>query len=104
MGYIPYTHLPSAAEAAGVSATNASLLVSAIGVSNTLGRLLAGWMSDQPWGQPIVSNFWTFLCLSCIFGLLTGMWVSATPPAINYLLGVHLLGPAFGFLTAIRGC
>jgi len=120
--YIPFTHLPSAAEAAGVSATNAALLVSVIGVSNTLGRLLAGWISDQPWGQPIVmittaiscsvpalylftvvSNFWTFMCLSCIFGLLTGMWVSATPPAIIYLLGVHLLGPAFGLLTAIRG-
>ena len=31
------------------------------------------------------------------------MWVSATPPALIHLLGVPLLGPAFGLLTAVRG-
>lgn len=120
--YIPFTHLPSAAMATGVSPSNSALLVSAIGVTNTLGRLTSGWMSDQPWGQPvilittaiscsvpplylfsIVSNFWLFMFLSCCFGFLTGMWVSATPPALIHLLGVGALGPAFGLLTAVRG-
>jgi len=120
--YIPFTHLPSAAMASGVSPSNSALLVSAIGVTNTLGRLTSGWMSDQPWGHPvvmitmsiscsvpalylfaIVSNFWLFLFISCSFGFLTGMWVSATPPALIHLLGVPLLGPAFGLLTAVRG-
>ena len=52
--YIPYTHLPSAAIATGVSPTESALLVSAIGVTNTLGRLTAGWMSDQIWSSPVV--------------------------------------------------
>ena len=50
-----------------------------------------------------MSNFWLFLFLSCCFGFLTGMWVSATPPALIHLLGVGALGPAFGLLTALRG-
>jgi len=120
--YIPYTHLPSAAMSTGVSASNSALLVSAIGVTNSLGRLLSGWMSDQSWGHPViiittvisctvptlylfsvVGSFWLFLFLSVGFGFLTGMWVAATPPALVQLLGVGLLGPAFGVLTALRG-
>ena len=31
------------------------------------------------------------------------MWVAATPPALVRLLGVGLLGQAFGILTAVRG-
>jgi len=31
------------------------------------------------------------------------MWVSATPVALIHLLGVPLLGPAFGLLTFFRG-
>ena len=52
--YIPYNHLPSAAMAAGVSPSQSALLVSTIGVTNTLGRLTAGWMSDQTWTTPVV--------------------------------------------------
>jgi len=121
--YIPYTHLPSAAMATGVTPTKSAMLVSAIGVTNTIGRLTAGWMSDQTWTTPvviitiaitfstpflylfsIVSNFWLFLFFSCNFGFLTGMWVAATPPTLINLLGVPMLGPAFGLLTAFRGC
>lgn len=120
--YIPFTHLPSAAMATGVSASQSALLVSAIGVTNTLGRLTAGWMSDQPWSHPVIlittaisfsvpflylfsiaTSFWLFLLFSCSFGFLTGMWVSATPVALIHLLGVPLLGPAFGLLTFFRG-
>ena len=50
-----------------------------------------------------MQSFWLFLFLSICFGFLTGMWVAATPPALVHLLGVGLLGPAFGVLTALRG-
>ena len=46
--YIPYTHLPPAAMAAGISPSNAAFLISAIGVTNTVGRVVAGWMADKP--------------------------------------------------------
>ena len=50
--YMPYTHLPSAVEARGVSTSQAALLISSLGVSSSLGRLLAGWLSDQAWTEP----------------------------------------------------
>ena len=52
--YIPYTYLPSAAMARGVSGGHAAMLISSIGVSNTLGRLGAGWLADQAWTHPLV--------------------------------------------------
>ena len=52
--YIPYTHLPSAAMSVGVSASHSALLVSAIGVTNSLGRIISGWISDKAWGHPVI--------------------------------------------------
>ena len=50
--YMPYTHLPSAVQARGVTSSQAASLISSLGVSSSLGRLLAGWLSDQAWAQP----------------------------------------------------
>ena len=51
--YIPYTHLPKLAESRGVPAAQAAFLISAAGVSNTLGRVLSGWISDRQWIHPL---------------------------------------------------
>eukprot|EP00092_Neocalanus_flemingeri_P032823 GFUD01035699.1.p1 GENE.GFUD01035699.1~~GFUD01035699.1.p1 ORF type:complete len:463 (+),score=142.43 GFUD01035699.1:137-1525(+) len=120
--YIPYTHLPPAATAVGISPANAAFLISTLGVTNTLGRLVSGWLTDKPCINPmilitvsltaavptlylfsVISSYWMFLTLSCMFGFLTGMWVSAIPSALVNLIGVPLLAPAFGLLTAFRG-
>jgi len=104
--YIPYTHLPPAAIAVGISPSNAAFLISAIGVTNTVGRVVAGWLADKPpthYIFSLVSSYWIFLILSCIFGFLTGVWVSTMPAALVYLLGVPLLAPSFGIITAFRG-
>ena len=89
--YIPYTHLPSTVQDHGLSADQAALLISAVGISNTLGRLMAGWMADQAWSNPMViistgitlaapclffmtlsSQFWILLLDCILFGLMTG--------------------------------
>merc|ERR1719318_2378220 len=120
--YIPYTHLPPAAMAVGISPSNAAFLISAIGVTNTVGRLVAGWLADRPninpmllimvavmaatpthFIFPFISSYWIFLVPSCIFGFLTGVWVSALPSALVTLVGVPLLAPSFGIITAFRG-
>jgi hypothetical protein len=33
----------------GISLDDAAFLISVIGISNTLGRVLFGWLSDFPW-------------------------------------------------------
>jgi len=120
--YIPYTHLPKLAESRGVPAAQAAFLISAAGVSNTLGRVLSGWISDKQWIHPLhltmavtsiatipililpwCSVYWTFLAMSSLFGLLTGCWVAAESPLIVSLLGLELLTPGFGLLTAGGG-
>ena len=52
--YIPYTHLPPAAMAVGISPSNAAFLISAIGVTNTVGRVVAGWLADKPNINPML--------------------------------------------------
>jgi len=120
--YIPYSYLKPVAAMAGVTAELSAILISAIGVGSVTGRLLAGWMSDQPWCHPLfltravvsvacaipfllswVDHFWMFCGLAILFGFLTGQWIAATAPLLVNLLGIDQVGQAFGLLTAVRG-
>eukprot|EP00091_Calanus_sinicus_P003942 TRINITY_DN14118_c0_g1_i1.p1 TRINITY_DN14118_c0_g1~~TRINITY_DN14118_c0_g1_i1.p1 ORF type:complete len:187 (-),score=40.15 TRINITY_DN14118_c0_g1_i1:58-618(-) len=120
--YIPYSYLQPVAQAAGVSPQLTTLLISAIGGGSVSGRLLSGWMSDQPWCHPLyltravvtmscilpfllswVDHLWMFAGLSLLFGFLTGQWIAATSPLLVSLLGIDQLSQAFGLLTFVRG-
>ena len=50
---VPFMYLPSYAEQTGSSVTQASLLISIIGITNTVGRILCGWISDKTWADPL---------------------------------------------------
>ena len=43
-------------ESRGLSSDQASYLISVIGITNTLGRVLSGWVSDIPSVSPLVVN------------------------------------------------
>lgn len=120
--YIPYSYLGGVAEAKGVPPSLTALLISAVGVGSVAGRLLSGWLCDQPWCHPLaltraaisltigipflmawVDHLWMLLALCLMFGLLTGHWISATSPLLVKLLGISQLSQAFGLLTAVRG-
>jgi len=120
--YIPYTHLPPLALAKNISAEEAAFLISAGGISNTIGRFLGGWLCDLPSLHPFVVAFssvlvaalpsliiprmgyyWQFLILFAIFGLSTGCLVGASSPLLLRLLGLKALSQTFGLLTAMRG-
>jgi len=120
--YIPYSYLGGVAEMRGVTSEMTSLLISCIGLGSVAGRLLSGWLCDQPWLHPLqltraalalsiplpfllawVDHLWMFACVALIFGFLTGQWIAATSPLLVRLLGLPQLSKAFGVLTAIRG-
>ena len=120
--YIPYSYLQPVAQAAGVHPHLTTLLISAIAGGSVSGRLLSGWMSDQPWCHPLyltravvtmscilpfllswVDHLWMFAGLSLLFGFLTGQWIAATSPLLVSLLGIDQLSQAFGLLTFVRG-
>ena len=123
-----------------MTSSHAALLISSIGASNSLGRLVSGWVCDQVIivsnlhtvstlltsgvvtspghhhsrhhrGGPVpvpalsvsvftsdltltlslcsLSGFWPLIVTSSVFGLVTGLWMSAIPPALISLLGIR---------------
>jgi MFS family permease len=121
--YIPYTYLPPLAIADGILPGDAAFIISVGGISNTLGRLLGGWLSDKRWAPkalhlalvailaaaipsfilPHCIAYWTYLVNFGFFGVVTGCLVGCTSPVLLDILGLAALSPAFGMITAFRG-
>ena len=55
--YIPYVFLPSIAASRGVEPVNASFLISIVGISNTICRILSGMLTDLPGVSALVVTF-----------------------------------------------
>jgi len=120
--YIPFTFLPDEAAGSGVSLSDASFLIAAMGISSSVGRICSGWLCDRDWCNPAllttimvgmaalpllifswISNYALYLTLSCLFGFLTGVWIAATSPLLVRVLGLPLLSQAFGLMTSLQG-
>jgi len=120
--YTSYTYLPALAAQSGLSASNASFLISLVGISNTVGRLLSGWLADMSWSSPlgisittatavavlasvlaVCSQFWVFAVVGSLYGLLLSSLITVTTPLIVQILGIQELNMAFGILTFARG-
>merc|ERR1719266_2324152 len=103
--YTPFVYLPNMAIVTGVSVPDASFLVSVIGISNTLGRVLAGWVSDFSWVAvfPLCSSYWSFVVCALAFGFFVAAYISLTSIVLVDLLGLDNLTSAFGLLTLFRG-
>merc|ERR1719266_2673693 len=104
--YTPFVYLPSmAAQYDGISPEDAAFLVSVIGISNTLGRVLSGWVSDFSWVAvfPLCSSYWSFVVCALAFGFFVAAYISLTSIVLVDLLGLDNLTSAFGLLTLFRG-
>ncbi|QQP49508.1 Monocarboxylate transporter 12like, partial [Caligus rogercresseyi] len=78
--YIPYIYLPNMITSQGngeISAGEASSIVSAIGVSNTAGRILLGFMTDFPWVNSLL--------ISNVSLLMSGISILAFPFCRSYM-------------------
>lgn len=121
--YTPFVYLPSmAAQYEDISVEDAAFLVSIIGVSNTLGRVLSGWVSDFSWVNslvvtniaiilsavcvfvfPFCSSYAGFVTVALLFGFFVAAYISLTSIVLVDLLGLDNLTSAFGLLTLFRG-
>ena len=98
------------------------MLVSAIGVGSTMGRLTSSVLAMRPQVRPlhmirasialaaplplvltVVDSAWMFCLASVVFGFLTGIWIAATSPLLASLLGMTNMGRALGLLTCAQG-
>lgn len=120
---VPYVYTKDrAVQALDMSDSTASLLLSFIGLSNTVGRVFLGYLSDKPF----INRLWLYnanltLCglatafsylaedllsisVYCvIFGASSGAFVSLTSVILVDILGLDKLTNAFGLLLLFEG-
>lgn len=119
---IPYVYLAAQAKVLDIDREHASYLLGVIGIANTIGRIVLGYLSDKPWvNRLLVYNLslticglataFSVLCLdfyslatySAIFGFTIGAYVGLTSVILVDLLGLEKLTNAFGLLLLFQG-
>ena len=120
--YVPFVYLPNMAALRGIPTEDANFLLSIIGISNTIGRVAAGWLSDFPWVNslgmtnaaiflsglcvfvlPFCESYASYVVVALLFGLFVAAYISLTSIVLVDLLGLDNLTSAFGLLVLFRG-
>ncbi|CAG5122905.1 unnamed protein product [Candidula unifasciata] len=120
--YIPFFHLPNKGVIVGMSEPAAAFLLSIVGITNTLGRVICGWLADRPWvntlhfnnGALILAGVVMLMCPLCegeaglaivaaILGVCMAVFVSLRSVLLVDLLGLEMLTKSFGLLILFQG-
>ncbi|CAH1795978.1 unnamed protein product [Owenia fusiformis] len=120
--FVPFIYLPDHAQAMGVSKEQAAFLISILGIANTIGRIMCGWVSDQPWADCLIINNIALICggsitivlpfflhygllatYSVVFGLGIAVFVSLRSIIMVELIGLERLTNSFGLVTLCQG-
>ncbi|XP_019891926.1 monocarboxylate transporter 4 [Musca domestica] len=120
--YVPFVYLVDATKAAGIDADSASFLISIIGITNTFGRIVCGYVADFPSVNslflnnvcllvctvavvltPLCASYGSYVTMSVFFGLAVSGYISLTSIILVDLLGLDKLTNAFGLLILFRG-
>ena len=110
------------AQAWDIKGDEAAFLLSVIGISNTVGRILCGAVADFAWVDslcvinisflltavtiflfPFLTTFTEFIILSLVFGVCIASLITLTSIVLVDVLGLERLTSAFGLLTMFRG-
>jgi predicted MFS family arabinose efflux permease len=54
--FIPFFYITMKAEEIGKGTDEAVFLLSVIGITNTVGRVISGWIADRPWTNVLHLN------------------------------------------------
>ncbi|XP_060844246.1 monocarboxylate transporter 12-like [Rhopalosiphum padi] len=119
---IPYLYLVPQAGIMGIPSKQSSYLLALLGIANTLGRIILGFISDKPWiNRLMVYNLCLAVCgiatmlstyctdilslslYTIVFGSTIGAYVGLTSVILVDLLGLDKLTNAFGILLMFQG-
>merc|ERR1712106_122003 len=120
---VPYVYTIEYAENfLNVPNSDSAQILSIIGVLNTIGEVLVGWLSDQPWMSsltlyamcmcvcgfvtaliPYVKSYSMVLVLSAFYGFFISANYSLTSPILVDLVSIEQFSSAYGFLLACQG-
>ena len=102
--------------------TDATYLISIIGILNTIGEVLIGWMGDQPWMNlnllyalcmlgcgistavvPFLNVYGHLGAMAGIYGLCISANYSLTSPILVELVSLEQFSHAYGLLLLVQG-
>lgn len=120
--YVPFVYLVDAAKAHDIPKNDAAMLLSVIGITNTVGRVVCGWVADMPQVNslllnnicllistvavsltPLCYSYSAYMAMSVAFGIAISGYISLTSIILVDLLGLDKLTNAFGLLILFRG-
>ncbi|BFZ25543.1 hypothetical protein BsWGS_28582 [Bradybaena similaris] len=120
--YVPFVYVPDRAQELGISEDQAAFLISIIGITNTIGRVMTGVLINflnldcaaVTSGALLLAGVVTVICpfchtypslaaVSAIFGVCVAAYISLCSVLLCELLGVDSLTNAFGFVILFRG-
>ncbi|KAJ8911075.1 hypothetical protein NQ315_015247, partial [Exocentrus adspersus] len=120
--YVPFVYLVECAKNDGIEASQASFLLSIIGITNTFGRVACGYFADFPQVNALLVNniclvistvavaltpfchtYAAYITMSVFFGIAVSGYISLTSIILVDLLGLDKLTNAFGLLILFRG-
>ncbi|XP_066942385.1 monocarboxylate transporter 14 isoform X2 [Macrobrachium rosenbergii] len=120
--FVPFMFLPGYASKQGSDEGSQATLVATIGITNTVGRIICGWVSDHPkvdalfvnnlslmlgGGATVILPFFSdeslLLCYAVIFGFAVAAFASLRSILLVELLGLEKLTNAFGLLLLFQG-
>jgi len=121
--FIPFMYIVDWASLLGISADHSAIILSTIGITNTLGRIMCGYFSDLPGIDPIMINnvalivggiftiilpiYLTTYMLLIFYGIVFGFSIACFA-ALRTIMTTELFGmqrciDAFGLLLLIQG-
>lgn len=118
--FVPFVHLPTFAEDAGVGATAAAGLVGVVGAASIIGRIVLGGIADRAGplrgyrlsflliGTSFVlwwvgGDFWVLAAFAAVLGVGYGGFVALSPVVLTMFFGVDRLGGLLGVLLTANG-
>lgn len=120
--YVPFVYLADMAIKDGVDPAAASFLLSIIGIVNTFGRIICGYIADFPSvdslllnniclvistvavaATPLAGSYFSYVMVAIVFGIAISGYISLTSIILVDLLGLEKLTNAFGLLILFRG-
>ncbi|CAH0552902.1 unnamed protein product [Brassicogethes aeneus] len=120
--YVPFVFLVDMAIQDGIEQSQASFLLSIIGITNTVGRIACGYFADFPQVNalfvnnvclvistiavamtPLCHSYGAYITMAVFFGVAVSGYISLTSIILVDLLGLDKLTNAFGLLILFRG-
>lgn len=120
--YIPFVYITDSSTLKGIPRSDGAFILSIIGITNTVGRMIFGWFADRPrvsslWVNniclllsgicvlciPFTLTYTTVLIVCTLFGLFISAYMCLTSIILVELVGLDHLTNAFGLLSLFRG-